>query len=297
MPDLERILAPIAGASPAGEDISFSTEIDAIAKARVSDDPSLDQGAWETELREADWEFVARRCADVIATRSKDLKLAVWLAEALALTGGLRGLGDGLMAVAGLCDRFWECVHPQPDEDGHELRAGNLAWIAARTPQLLSTFSPAAGADALRQQVLDADHCATAIEELERVVDERLGRDGPGLTAAKAAMSSLERDIVAAARAAGAGQEEQGDVAAAMGATGAQPASIGGAVQSRAQALAQLRSIAEFFRRTEPHSPVAYLADKAAEWGAQPLHEWLRSVIKDPASYAHVEELLGVRAE
>jgi type VI secretion system protein ImpA len=46
MPDLERILAPIAGASPAGEDISFSSEIDAIAKARVSDDPSLDQGAW-----------------------------------------------------------------------------------------------------------------------------------------------------------------------------------------------------------------------------------------------------------
>jgi type VI secretion system protein ImpA len=201
------------------------------------------------------------------------------------------------MTVAGLCDRFWECVHPQPDEDGHELRAGNLAWIAARTPQLLAAFSPAAGADALRQQVLDADHCANAIEELERVVDERLGRDGPGLTAAKAAMSALERDIVASARAAGAGQEEPGDVSAAMGATGAQPAPIGGAVQSRAQALAQLRAIAEFFRRTEPHSPVAYLADKAAEWGAQPLHEWLRSVIKDPASYAHVEELLGVRAE
>ena len=31
MPDLERILAPIAGASPAGEDISFSSEIEAIA--------------------------------------------------------------------------------------------------------------------------------------------------------------------------------------------------------------------------------------------------------------------------
>lgn len=295
MTELERLLSPVAGASPAGEDISFSGEVDVIARARVSDDPSLDQGAWETELREADWGFVARRCAELIATRSKDLRLAVWMAEAQALTGGLRALGDGLLAVAGLCDRFWDGLHPQPDEDGFELRAGNLAWIAARTPQLLAGFAPAADAGALRQQVLDADHCANAIEELERVVDEHLGRDGPGLTAAKAAMSALERDIVAAARSAGAGMEEEGAVAVL--AAPAPGNAIGGALHSRAQALAQLRAIAEFFRRTEPHSPVAYLADKAAEWGAQPLHEWLRGVIKDPAAYAHVEELLGVRAE
>ena len=296
MPNLDRILAPIAGAAPAGEDISFSSEIDAIAKARVADDPSLDQGAWETELRAADWDFVARRCAELIATRSKDLRLAVWMAEAQALTGGLRGLGDGLMAVAGLCDRYWDGVHPQPDEDGFELRAGNLSWIAARTPQLLAAYSPAADVDALRQQVLDADHCANAIEELERVVDERLGRDGPGLTAAKSAGSALEREFVASARAAGVGQEV-GETPTSAGAALPSAGGMGGAVQSRAQALAQLRAIADFFRRTEPHSPVAYLADKAAEWGAQPLHEWLRSVIKDPASYAHVEELLGVRAE
>ena len=295
MIDLDRLLAPIAGAAPAGEDLSFSSEIDAIARARVSDDPSLDQGAWETDLREADWEFVGRRCAELIANRSKDLRLAVWMTEANALTGGLRGLGDGLMAVAGLCDHFWEGLHPLADEDGFELRAGNLAWIAARTPQLLAACSPAADVDALRQQVLDADHCANAIEELERVVDERLGSDGPGLTAAKAAMSALEREVVASARAAGVGQDEGGAVA--LTGAGTQDGNVGGAVQSRAQALAQLRAIADFFRRTEPHSPVAYLADKAAEWGAQPLHEWLRSVIKDPASYAHVEELLGVRAE
>jgi type VI secretion system protein ImpA len=66
------------------------------------------------------------------------------------------------------------------------------------------------------------------------------------------------------------------------------------APDSRAQALAQLREIAAFFRRTEPHSPVAYLAEKAAEWGMQPLHVWLREVVKDAASLQHVQELLGV---
>jgi type VI secretion system protein ImpA len=55
--------------------------------------------------------------------------------------------------------------------------------------------------------------------------------------------------------------------------------------------------VAEFFRRTEPHSPVAYLADKAANWGELPLHDWLRTVIKDSASLAHVEELLGLQQQ
>jgi hypothetical protein len=61
------------------------------------------------------------------------------------------------------------------------------------------------------------------------------------------------------------------------------------------QALQQLRIVAEFFRRTEPHSPVAYLAERAASWGEMPLHVWLRAVIKDPSAIAGVEELLGPR--
>lgn len=71
----------------------------------------------------------------------------------------------------------------------------------------------------------------------------------------------------------------------------------GGAPATRAQALAQLRQVAEFFRRTEPHSPVAYLADKAARWGSMPLHTWLQSVVKDDATLARVEELLGIERQ
>lgn len=84
------------------------------------------------------------------------------------------------------------------------------------------------------------------------------------------------------------------DGAAASDAAGMAP---GAAVQNRTQALMQLRLVADFFRRTEPHSPVAYLADKAANWGDMPLHLWLRAVIKDPNAIAGVEELLGSRLE
>lgn len=63
---------------------------------------------------------------------------------------------------------------------------------------------------------------------------------------------------------------------------------------TRAQAIAQLRAVAEFFRHTEPHSPVAYLADRAARWGEMSLHEWLRTVVKEQGTLSQIEELLGV---
>ena len=70
-----------------------------------------------------------------------------------------------------------------------------------------------------------------------------------------------------------------------------------GAIQSRADAVAQLRAVARFLRTTEPHSPAAYLADKAAEWADMPLHEWLSAVVKDDGSLAHIRELLGVKPD
>ncbi len=68
-------------------------------------------------------------------------------------------------------------------------------------------------------------------------------------------------------------------------------------IQNRAQAVDQLRAVARYFRQTEPHSPVAYLADKAAEWADMPLHKWLESVVKDDGSLSHIRELLGVRPD
>ena len=141
----------------------------------------------------------------------------------------------------------------------------------------------------------DCDHCAAALGDLERVVDDRLGADGPGFSAAKSALQGLIDFVTPAARETGALPEAApARPAAPAPVMAAQPGAAAGPIQGRAQALAQLRMVADFFRRTEPHSPVAYLADKAANWGEQPLHLWLRAVVKDDASLAHLEELLGV---
>ncbi|HEU4373526.1 MAG TPA: type VI secretion system protein TssA [Telluria sp.] len=324
---IEELLAPVSEDHPCGEDLAFSSELDAIAKARQADDPSIEQGAWITTLKEADWKFVASGCAKLIKTRSKDLRLAVWLAEASAKTAGFRGLGDSLLVAAALCERYWDGLYPQPDESGFEQRVGNLCWIAMRAPQLAREVALTEGAatafslidfesarsrgaeqegpdvDAARRRssavfykalLDDSAHCLAALAELERVTDVKLGADGPGFTAARAALQDVIHFITPFAG------DQSATAATKVGAVApAAPmpaATAGGPMQTRAQALAQLRAVAEFFRRTEPHSPVAYLADKAANWGEQPLHIWLRGVVKDEGVFAQLEEMLGVQA-
>lgn len=288
---ISELLLPISAEQSCGEDLSFSSEVDEIAQARIYDDPTLDQGEWVAALKEADWDFVASRCAVMIENRSKDLRLAVWLAEALAKTRGLRSLGDGYAVLAGLCEHYWDSLHPVADDGDYDQRIGNLFWLLTRTPALVKETPKTQGLTLLP----DAEYCHAMLCELERVVDMRLGADGPGFSSAKDALRSVIRSIAPAGSVAS--LPMSGDTGAGAGVAGMVGVALGGSVQNRDQALMQLRLVADFFRRTEPHSPVAYLADKAASWGDMPLHVWLRAVIKDPSAIAGVEELLGSRVE
>ncbi|WP_058834357.1 type VI secretion system protein TssA [Luteimonas abyssi] len=346
MLDLDDLLAPIDEAYPAGEDLAFSIELDAIQDARRADDPTIEQGEWVTDIKVADWTTAARLCTDLLRTRTKDLRVAGWLAEANGQLHGFAGLAAGFRLVAGLCDRYWDSLHPLPDGDDHEERIGNLSWLLSNSLQWLRMLPivqapqgryglgdfesahargeqdahdgrpglellEAARRDtphAFYQQLsANVDECADALRELQLAVDARLGVDGPSFAAATDQIDDLRRMVGRFAREAGvlvdggAGITEtstyDADAASADGAVSAAPAAggpVGGPPTSRKQALAQLRQVAEFFRRTEPHSPVAYLADKAARWGEMPLHIWLKRVIKDHSTLEQMEEMLDV---
>ena len=71
----------------------------------------------------------------------------------------------------------------------------------------------------------------------------------------------------------------------------------GGSIRARDQALAQLAQVADYFRRTEPHSPVSYLVQRAIAWGQMPLDAWLVDVIKDNNVLAGLRETLGLKGE
>ena len=64
--------------------------------------------------------------------------------------------------------------------------------------------------------------------------------------------------------------------------------------RTRAGAVQDLRGLAAYFRAQEPHSPVAPLVERAAQWAEMPLERWLGAVIKDPGTLAQLRDLLGV---
>jgi type VI secretion system protein ImpA len=336
----EQLLQPISPANPSGSDLAFSSELDAIAQARKFDDPSLAQGEWVTELKEADWDFVLKRCASLLAEKTKDLRLAVWLTEAAAKRHHLRGLGEGFLLLAGLCEQYWDQgLYPDADDGDQEQRIGNLSWILSRTRPLVrevplteghatawstvdfeAARKRATGSDAdvaprladmeaaRRANSLafveafraDAQYALDALHRLEQAADARLGADSPGFAGAREALQSMLHAMPAPAGVTPAVQPAPPSLAdsspSAAAPVPAQPESqaVQGPIRTRADAIAQLRAVAAFFRETEPHSPVSYFAEKAANAGEQDLHTWLRSVLKDQASLAHIEELLGV---
>ena len=349
---IDQLLEPIPGASPSGEDLSFSAEFDAINELRRQDDASLDQGEWQTALKVADWPEVLVQSSKLLATRSKDLRLAMWFGESSTITKGYTGLREGLDLCCELTERFWETLHPLPEDGDMEQRIGNISWFLQRVLPLVPTcalttsktgkFSlqdwqaaksldasiksnpdKAAGLspdtltldkfnralketpkDALRATLGELAQCQTSLAAWQTVVDAKLGDDGPSFVPVREALQAALHEAKRLAKDAGA-IEEAGLAGASGGAEGAggelnsaaQPSNAGGPLRNREQALRQLREVAAFFRATEPHSPVAYLADKAVHWGNMPLHEWLRTVVKDSGSLAHVEELLGLNAK
>jgi len=344
--DIEPLLSSLSEGNPCGDDLSFSPEFDAIAELRREDDATLDQGAWVTELKTADWPAVEAHCHDLLATRSKDLRLAMWFAEAAAFNRGYDGLNQGLALCARMCERHWDGMYPRPEEGDMEERVGNIAWLlnrvvrlaasiaispgkagsfslndaaAARALQATDSRSPAKEdnadiADRFHRALKATPHavliesldglegCRGSLDALQSVTDARLGAMGPSFVPAREALAGAHHELQRIARDIGAlapvqspeevmaGVSNGSTDASALSAT----VSAGGLLESRQQALLQLRSVAAFFRATEPHSPVAYLADKAVRWAEMPLHEWLRTVIKDAGPLAHLEELLGV---
>jgi type VI secretion system protein ImpA len=66
------------------------------------------------------------------------------------------------------------------------------------------------------------------------------------------------------------------------------------AIPSREHALLMLQEIAGYFRRTEPHSPLAYTLEQAIRWGRTPLPELLVELIPDLSVRSQYFRLVGI---
>lgn len=138
-PALDALLAPVPGDDPAGETLRYDGTWDAVRDARRADDPALPQGVWSRELKRADWPRAAALCREALETRSKDLQLAAWLAEAWTGEHGFAGAAAGVSAILALCEGYWDGVWPRGDtpDDAVEARGRVFEWLDGRLAELL----------------------------------------------------------------------------------------------------------------------------------------------------------------
>ncbi len=153
------------------------------------------------------------------------------------------------------------------------------------------------------ETALTVEECWTEYRELNRIIEEKFDRNqAPGLSILEKSLDAVQtqvKKLLEEKRAEEPDPEEEttdGEQAegAVIAADGSRIDGAGGAIQSRQEALKRLGQLADFFLKSEPHSPVSYLVQRAVKWGNMPLDSWLEDVIKDANVLSQLRETLGV---
>ena len=167
------------------------------------------------------------------------------------------------------------------DSDHLRLKAGEIAASLNACQQLQNTADRLFGPDAPSFAGLN-DMLSRAGQLAEKLLKDR----GIELHPAPAA-ASLDEPESAGAQPTGAAMNQiPQDLSAAPLRT---------TPQSRDEAFTLLAGIAQFFKQTEPQSPVPYLIERAIKWGNMPLEGWLNDVIKDSNVVDNIRDVLGTR--
>jgi type VI secretion system protein ImpA len=153
-----------------------------------------------------------------------------------------------------------------------------------------------------RNLVDDLTACMAEFAKLGETLDKRCDGRGPPTSNVREALTvcldTVKRVSGDKWKPAPEAPKEAGKEAGAPTATApaAKPAPApAGVIQNRAQALDNLRKVAEFFRRTEPHSPVSYALEQVVRWGNMSLPELWTELIADEAPRKNVFKQVGIR--
>ena len=131
MPLRADLLQPIPGDSPGGISLRYDPIYDKIKEAR-REDVDLPQGAWQRTLKVADHAQVVKLTGEALATKSKDLQLAVWLVESIVRREGFAVLPSCFKLLHDLNEQFWDSLFPEIEDGDLELRAGPLDWVGSK---------------------------------------------------------------------------------------------------------------------------------------------------------------------
>ena len=122
MLDLNKLLIDHKDDTPCGENLEYDALLLEVREA-IEGKPEQQIGEGKNksiiEGEEPDWKLVKKNCL-VLCEKTHNLEVVVSLTRALMRLDGYEGLADGSALLAGVVEKFWECVHPQLDPDDND---------------------------------------------------------------------------------------------------------------------------------------------------------------------------------
>ena len=179
-------------------------------------------------------------------------------------------------------------------------QAGELAKVADEEKRQARIDAGALTMDQMTRAVAETpapfyselvDDLKASLEEfakLNALLDEKCGMDSPPASNIRNLLQTvldevgfLAKDkLIVDAPAAAEGDEAAGDTASGGGAAAAGPA-VPGAISNREDAFNTLLKVADYFRKTEPHSTMSYTLEELVRRARMPLSDLLVELIPD----------------
>ncbi len=125
--DFDALLAPIAGAEPAGSSSTYlelRSQLDDLRKELNPDDFDKDDPQRPDQPQYADWHKIEELARSALAKDAKDLRLAGYLVEALVHQYQFAGLRDGLRLLREILEQCWDRSYPGIEDGDVEVRVG-----------------------------------------------------------------------------------------------------------------------------------------------------------------------------
>jgi type VI secretion system protein VasJ len=159
-------VAPIAGANPAGADVSYDTDFETI-KAEIDKLSSVDN-------LDPSWTKIQDLGTQLLLQKGKDFRVISWMSVAKVKTQGWAGFAESLILFELIARAYWDTMYPEARRA--RARVNAFAWMADMVHQhLLPTTVTFAEGDAIRT-------ANEVLKDLDGLLAEKLADayTGPG---------------------------------------------------------------------------------------------------------------------
>ncbi len=152
----------------------------------------------------------------------------------------------------------------------------------------------AAGQECFVKITQELQECQEEFAALTTVLEEKCGETAPELGNIRRALVDCETAIASLVKVFPQESTEAEATDASLNSSDVGVQDLQGSAADKQQIFARLQEFADFFRRTEPHSPLSYLIEQVIRWGNLELPELMQELMRDPNALSDYNRLVGI---